>query len=593
MRSAAGIVIPVSLMVLLTGFLESSTALAAVGNTTATTSASDTNAKAKAAGAKAPDAAGVSAEIEQLKELLRAESQQLEMQSAEVKEQQQKLEQAERRIKALEESLGENGSTEIPNTSHPQTIATADADSVKLAQLQSASGPQASPWLGRAAPSADPAPQSLGTQSQPFAENRSLTAGPVAFSGDFRLRSEPTFGGPANNSLTRTREELRLRLNAEVKLNEDFDGGFSFASGDVNDPISTNQTMNQFFTRKPFEIDRAYIEYHPTAFQPLTLLGGKFAYPWYNTELTWDKDINPEGVAQKLSFDTHAPVLKNVTLVGFELPFAETAGVALANKSITQSIVYGGQLQATWALTRWLTFGTYSGYYDWHGADAVALAVQTADAASPLDGLLPLNSNHVQNSMTTTTDTTVITIGSNVFPTGVQKISAAQFASKFGLFDSIARLDIKTRQKRWPVSLIGDFVQNTEACGNASNIAPAPVSTATQVYSQSTNVPCDSRQRRAYWLEAGYGRTQKKGDWYFSYTRMFIEREAVLSVFNYSELWQGSNIEFHRATTSYQLYQNVQLNFNGLFGRPLVTSSSPAPALNVLKRLQFDVIYSF
>jgi hypothetical protein len=60
-------------------------------------------------------------------------------------------------------------------------------------------------------------------------------------------------------------------------------------------------------------VDRAFINYTPHQFKPLTLTGGKFAYPWYNTELTWAKDLNPEGVAQTLAFNLEStPVLKRI-----------------------------------------------------------------------------------------------------------------------------------------------------------------------------------------------------------------------------------------------------------------------------------------
>ena len=124
-------------------------------------------------------------------------------------------------------------------------------------------------------------------------ENNLKKVGPFAFSGDFRLRDEPFFGGPADQSQVRNRERFRLRFNANAKLNDDINGGFTLASGDINDPISTNQTTNQFFTRKAIAIDKAFINYNPHQFKPLTLTGGKFAYPWYNTELTWDKDLQP------------------------------------------------------------------------------------------------------------------------------------------------------------------------------------------------------------------------------------------------------------------------------------------------------------
>ena len=51
-------------------------------------------------------------------------------------------------------------------------------------------------------------------------EERLKTLGPFAFSGDLRLRAEPTFGGPSDRSQDRFRERIRLRVNAEARLND-------------------------------------------------------------------------------------------------------------------------------------------------------------------------------------------------------------------------------------------------------------------------------------------------------------------------------------------------------------------------------------
>ena len=143
-----------------------------------------------------------------------------------------------------------------------------------------------------------------------------------------------------------------------------------------------------------------------------------------------------------------------------------------------------------------------------------------------------------------------------------------------------------------PITLIGDYVQNTEACANVETLKAAPANTASVEYSQSTNFACNPHQRRGYWAEAQAGRATKRGDWQFDYTRIFIEREAVLSNFDYSDIRQGSNVTEHRAMMLYQLYSNVQLSFTGLFGRPLNFGGTKPPE-DYLKRLQFDLIYSF
>jgi hypothetical protein len=198
-----------------------------------------------------------------------------------------------------------------------------------------------------------------------------------------------------------------------------------------------------------------------------------------------------------------------------------------------------------------------------------------------------VSGNPVQDSTYTTTAATVVTIGGTAYPTGVASVTNAQFASKFGLFDSIARFDIDTGHPRLPLSFIGDYVQNTAACGNLPNIVPVPSNTATQTFKQSVNAPCNPHQRRGYWAEGTVGRLQKKGDLQLGYARIFIEREAVLGNFNYSDIRQGTNVSQHRFITFYQFDPSVQLGFTALVGRPLGTTEP------WLARLQFDTIYIF
>jgi len=415
--------------------------------------------------------------------------------------------------------------------------------------------------------------------------------GPISFSGDVRLRAEPLFGGPSDGSLDRMRGRLRARFNATADLGPQFRTGITLATGDINDPVSTNQNLTGFYTRKTMALDQAFVQFRPNQFKALTLIGGKFAYPWYNTELTWDKDLNPEGAAQGLAFQLDTPVLKRVALIGFELPFAEVAGTTVNGKRIAQQITYGGQVQTTWQLLPRLRLSAYSGYYDVRGADAIAIALARASSKNPqtpLTGLLPLNSsNPVENSLSTTTATNVVTIGGTAHPTGVTSITNAQFASKFGLFDNIARVDIDLGHPRLPLTFIGDYVQNTQACSNLGNILPVPSNTSAQTFQQTSNAVCNSHHRRGYWAEVRVGRLQEKGDFQLGYTRIYIEREAVLGNLNYSELRQGTNVTQHRVDTFYQLERSVQLGFAALLGRPL-ESSEPW-----LTRLQFDVIYIF
>jgi cell division protein FtsB len=472
-----------------------------------------------------------------------------------------------------------------------EVASTAPISSAPAKAQDSTPAPQANP------PQAPNASRAQAVQSGSSDERirnleREIKAlGPLHFSGDVRLRAEPFFGGPTDSSQDRARARIRVRFNANANLGSQFRTGISLASGDINDPTTTNQTLTGFYTRKAVALDQAFVEFTPDQFKNLTVIGGKFHYPWFNTELTWDKDLNPEGVAETLGFKIDTPVLKRIAFIGFQLPFAEIAGTAPTDKRITQQITYGGQIQTAWQLGPRATLSAFSGYYDYRGADSVAFALARANSKNPqtpLVGLLPLASgNPVQNSTYTTTATTIITVNGTAYPTGVTAVSNGQFGSKFGLFDNLAKIDINTGNARFPVTFIGDYVQNTEACANLKNIVAAPANTATTTYKQTLNAACASNQRRGYWAEGRVGRLQEKNDFQFGYTHLYIEREAVLGNFNYSDIRQGTNVTQHRFDMFYMFDKGVQLGFTALVGRPLA-SSEPW-----LERLQFDTVYVF
>ena len=532
--------------------------------------------------AAAPDAELTALEVEmgELREVLAAQSRQLQAQSEQLKQQQQAMELLAERLRAL--GARSDTSAPVPGTA---LAVIPTADSTPTTGLFPVAA-------GATAPQAAQTQDEIGRRI----EEGLRRIGPFAFSGDFRFRDESFFGGPSNQDQVRHRARIRARFNINARLNDEIAGGFSLASGHLNDAISTNQDLDQFFSRKPFDLDRAFLTYTPRWFRQWSFIGGKFGIPWYRTELTWDNDVNVEGMAQTLNFALEAtPVLKRLAVVGFALPFAQTIGVNFnvppgdSDLSTHQSVVYGGQLQTEWQLAGWLKLSAYSAFFNWHNADPIAFSTVVANPASPNRGTLRLVGFSLQNSMTVWTQSTTVPTSAGGTTNVNTSIVNAQFASKFGLLDTIARLDIKTSSAKWPVVLLADFVQNTKACSNVGDFlvpTPAPGATVTA----TTNVACNSRDRQAYWLEGRLGRSAEPGDWQFAYTRMFIEREAVLGAYNFSDLRQSSSVSQHRVEAFYNFNRNVQVGFTGLFGRPLGT---PAPAETTLKRFQFDVLYRF
>ena len=69
-----------------------------------------------------------------------------------------------------------------------------------------------------------------------------------------------------------------MRFNALATLGSQFRAGITLASGDINDPTTTNQTLTGFYSRKAIALDQAFVEFTPDQFKHLTVVGGKPVY---------------------------------------------------------------------------------------------------------------------------------------------------------------------------------------------------------------------------------------------------------------------------------------------------------------------------
>jgi hypothetical protein len=393
----------------------------------------------------------------------------------------------------------------------------------------------------------------------------------IKFTGDLRVRFEPFFGGgPAAGAASpdRFRERFRLRFNMNTKLSDDFLVGFSLASGDLGDPISTNSTETGFYTRKPLAIDRAFATFNPHNFKPFSVTAGKFAYTWQRTELTWDNDLNPEGASEQISYDWKNNFLSHFAFITFQTPMFEVSAGP-------DSYMVGGQVQTGWKLAPGVKFAADVAYYDFGNTDSIAQN----------QGLVPADGFATQGITNTGGGNFGFSAAgpTNNFGTiGTGAAAHRFFASKYGDVDVLARLDLNANSKRWPVYVLTDFVQNTKACDNLRVFLTAGVATPT----------CDSRQRHGSWSEFKVGQTKNKGDLLLGYTFARIERDAVLGAFDMSDLRQATNVIEHRLEAYMQVQSHVQVGVTGLIGRQIVTAQSAALE-RWLKRWQFDTIFSF
>ncbi|MBC8378548.1 MAG: putative porin [Planctomycetes bacterium] len=129
----------------------------------------------------------------------------------------------------------------------------------------------------------------------------------VKLYGDFRYRHEhidaESDGGHDNNG--RDRHRIRARVGVKAQINDEWAFDLRLASGSSDAANSTNQTLDDAWAEDDLWIDRAYLKYTPLCLDDWTFLFGKMGNPFYKpggSQLLWDGDANPEGIA--FSYET-------------------------------------------------------------------------------------------------------------------------------------------------------------------------------------------------------------------------------------------------------------------------------------------------
>lgn len=375
--------------------------------------------------------------------------------------------------------------------------------------------------------------------------------GAIRFSGDLRFRAE-TFRNQGFDALAESPDRMRLRVRARLALdgtiNKNFDWGMRIATGIFTDPISSNQTLTDFYERKPFALERAFIRYDSkTDKVGAQLVAGKFEPTFRRTQMVWDDDVNVEGASEALYFKTKSP-LRQIKLVAFQLPFNEVSGGK-------DGILYGGQAQTDWQFSPAVSANVNVGYYDWNRADQVLLGLGAL--ATQVNGGI-FNGAGVTGSQNGSLGTT----------NRIIRNAAGQpvgFLAGFNLLDVLGNLSWQATS-RFPVTFTFDYVHNLT--GRVRD------------------------EKNGYWVGALVGQAKEKGDWLFGYYFTRIEQDAVLVPFNFSDIL-ASNSRVHMPTVGYQIANNVTAQWTGLFSQRANKVVPVSPENRYLNRMQFDVIYKF
>jgi hypothetical protein len=361
--------------------------------------------------------------------------------------------------------------------------------------------------------------------------------------GDLRIRDESFYDqqtAKSNGSVTHARNRVRLRARVGVKYtySDELSATVRLASGNPNDPISTNQTLGTEFTPKNINLDWAYLTVAPGktfGIRPglFTLNAGKFPNPMFRVgEMVFDDDLSPEGFNEIVQLlDQPVGPLDQVKLNIEQWNFQEVTNA-------TDGWMLGGQINPTAHVGDVLVEAGLGQYY-WLEPSLIAQASNT-------------NSTLVLSNLVNTT-----TSGGKTTITG--------FQSGFDQTNFTLAATLPNVGGGMPLKFFGDYVYNWQATNSHANGGMG-----------------------------GFrlGAPKEKGDWAGALYYEYLQQEAAIGDFTFSDFNNGgTNVQGPVVQLDYQLFDPLTLTARGIFTQFI----DPPDTINnrTQVRLQLDALFKF
>lgn len=396
----------------------------------------------------------------------------------------------------------------------------------------------------------------------------------VSIGGDIRLRYQSDMFAEGNEIFVqpddpeqvlnttedRQRFRYRARLGMKAKLIDFREAnvgkvvaGFRMTTGNEKDPVSTNETMGDYFNRDSFVFDRAYLKwtYKPIdqvwgRMPRLSVVGGRFANPWFSTDLVWDSDINFEGLAVSYVTDTEQLRPFNMFATAGIFPLQEEE---FSNRD---KWFWGAQIGFELKPRFDITFTLGAAYYDYRDIEGIQ-----NDPTQP--GLYDFTAPQFQQKGNTLMD---------IDPTS--SIQTA-LATDYDILDVYLNA---TFDLFYPVQILLDaqYVQNfgfdkervSEMTGNEA--------------------PVEDTDGYMVGLTVGYPKITDYGEWIIGVRYKHLGADAVIDAFTDSDFHLGgTNAKGWILKTEYGLYRNIWLT-----ARWLSADQIEGPGLGV-DTLQVDI----
>ena len=398
----------------------------------------------------------------------------------------------------------------------------------------------------------------------------------IKWGGDVRYRTQGDWGEKSRADAGKIRDQewrnrIRGRFYMEGKVNDFTYAGARFAGGSTK-ANSTNDTLTNYWDKAFVMFDQYYMRFEAPKemirdygqyFSDFKVWAGRFANPFQYSELMWDPDINPAGVAvQYVSPDIKGYGLPAVNLYS-------NAAMLWLNESAdsnTDPILWGLQ-----GGVKTDEFGPFASTVDLSGA--------FYNFANMKDK--QYTGSEYVNPAGTNSRWTVQDVG-----VGNAKLGA--FRYEYNVLDILVSIDNKTILGfEFPHGFYGDFVHNLGCL--------------------------DSTLNNGYMLGGYIGKKKIKepGDWKARAEMRYIERDARPDFTGDSDFYGfgtynstvtlldsgnnglplegGTNGKGINLAFEYQLFKNTALNIEYYWMKPIKSLDDRKP----WNELQLDVITKF
>jgi hypothetical protein len=310
-----------------------------------------------------------------------------------------------------------------------------------------------------------------------------------------------------NTSEDRQRLRARLRFGLDTELGYGWSAGLRLATGNLRDPVSTNQTLGNTFARYTIGVDQVYLRYSgqsDNSRRQLNFTGGRIPTPFVSTDLVFDTDLNFEGLSTNYRIALQRDQIFNryafLTLGAFPIEEFEV--------NSQDKWLLGGQLGFEWRRDSGSRFRLAGAYYDYRNL----VGQRNVLDSNLLDYTAP---KFLQRGNTLFDIRTDADGGTNLFA----------LAAEYRLLDVTAGVEWRLSPD-YRISFTGDFVKNVGYEEDEVN--------------QRLGLAIEPRVN-GYQAETSFGSTNMAlaHAWRVSVAYRYLERDAVLDAFTDSDFRLG------------------------------------------------------